>query len=554
MPGTKKTSPLPSKPTTASGPKLLKQKASLARLHGLSRADNPEVTLSADEGETWLRAKQILKPQDQEDLSELELNEEIQRVLTANNPHLQDNMVQYSFKEGSFVPVVPSTHEIVLLHVEGVCLHKDSEEAKQQLNAEGGSFPDYKYWEDPADQYREDEGTLLPLWKFSYEKTKKNNVTYLCWNPQFHDCFAAAFGSFDFTKQVPEGGVCLFTLKNPSYPEYVCDTECGVMCVDVHPKCSYLMVIGRYDGNVAVYDVHVADREPQHESNSVANKHAGIIWEVKWGRDMPDGELNFFSVSEDGHVYNWVLMQNELARTVVIALSLLEEIAGPDGSSIPMTACGTTIAFHPSKREIFLVGSEEGYIFKCSTAYSSMFLDIYKAHHMPITRIAYNLFYPSIFVSSSSDWRVKIWEEDRRDPLFIFDLGSPVCDVGWSPFSSTVFGAVTSDGKTHVFDLNINKYRAICIQNIVSKKKNQLTRLAFNYKEPVLIVGDDRGGVTSLKLSPNLRKEEKPSKKGPTVEPRQLEINKLEKLLALVRDPPAVVKMVDRCIPQEITK
>lgn len=34
-----------------------------------------------------------------------------------------------------------------------------------------------------------------------------------------------------------------------------------------------------------------------------------------------------------------------------------------------------------------------------------------------------------------------------------------VGDVYWSPYSSTVFAAVTSDGKVHVFDLAENKVR-----------------------------------------------------------------------------------------------
>ena len=34
-----------------------------------------------------------------------------------------------------------------------------------------------------------------------------------------------------------------------------------------------------------------------------------------------------------------------------------------------------------------------------------------------------------------------------------------VGDVFWSPYSSTVFAAVTSDGKVHVFDLAENKVR-----------------------------------------------------------------------------------------------
>ena len=89
--------------------------------------------------------------------------------------------------------------------------------------------------------------------------------------------------------------------------------------------------------------------------------------------------------------------------------------------------------------------------------------------------------------------------------MFTYDLGSAVGDAAWAPYSSTVFAAVTADGKVFVFDLNINKYEPICEQTVVQKKKTKLTHIAFNLTYPILIVGDDRGNVTSLKLSPNLR-------------------------------------------------
>ena len=37
-------------------------------------------------------------------------------------------------------------------------------------------------------------------------------------------------------------------------------------------------------------------------------------------------------------------------------------------------------------------------------------------------------------------------------------------------------------------------------------RSGRLTKLAFNQKHPVLLVGDSKGNVTCLKLSPNLRK------------------------------------------------
>lgn len=54
---------------------------------------------------------------------------------------------------------------------------------------------DYRYYEDPSDEFREGEGTLLPLWKFSYEKTKKLSVTDISFNTNYYDLFAVCYGS-----------------------------------------------------------------------------------------------------------------------------------------------------------------------------------------------------------------------------------------------------------------------------------------------------------------------------------------------------------------------
>lgn len=54
---------------------------------------------------------------------------------------------------------------------------------------------DYRYWDDPSDEFKDGEGSLLPLWKFNYEKTKKHDVTDMCFNHRYYDLFAVAFGS-----------------------------------------------------------------------------------------------------------------------------------------------------------------------------------------------------------------------------------------------------------------------------------------------------------------------------------------------------------------------
>ena len=57
------------------------------------------------------------------------------------------------------------------------------------------SFSDFKFYDDGADEFKENEGTLMPLWKFTFDKAEKLENTSLCWNPAHNDLFAASYGS-----------------------------------------------------------------------------------------------------------------------------------------------------------------------------------------------------------------------------------------------------------------------------------------------------------------------------------------------------------------------
>ncbi|KAL2726546.1 hypothetical protein V1478_006824 [Vespula squamosa] len=406
---------------------------------------------------------------------------------------------------------------------------------------------DYRYWNDPSDEYKDGEGSLLPLWKFNYEPTKKHDITDVCFNARYYDLFAVAYGTLTFNSSIKNGSVCLFSLKNPSYPEWICPTESPVMCLDFSIQHPHLLVIGVKDGSVAVYNIMLPPTEPQYKSNDVTQKHGGIVWEIRWAPDTQEGNLAFYSVSIDSKINYWVLNQKELSLTTIMTLFLdRPPIPGPNGTMITLKGCGTCISFYPSDEHVFLVGTEEGNIYKCNTAYSSIYMQTYnEAHNMPVYRIVFNKYNSKIFASCSGDWKIKIWEDERPEPLFMFDLGVPIGDVQWAPYSSTVLACVSNDGKVTVFDLNVNKYRSICSQAIVSKKKNKLTRLAFNTKMPFIIVGDDKGTINTLKLSPNLRLKIKPTKKQLHLTDTELECMKLEKLLSFIREPPVLIPPKD---------
>ncbi|CAJ1051534.1 dynein%2C axonemal, intermediate chain 1, paralog 2 [Xyrichtys novacula] len=395
---------------------------------------------------------------------------------------------------------------------------------------------DFQYFEDASDEHRGQEGTLLCLWDFHYDGAKRLSVTALCWNKKYQDLFAVGMGSYNFTKQ-GRGMLVFYSLKNSAYPEYIYPTDSSVLCLDIHEQHSHLVAVGFYDGSVAVYNLKEAGPEPVYKSTAKTGKHTDPVWQVRWQSDDMDNNHNFYSVSSDGRVVSWTLIKNELVFTDIITLLPNGAISeGPEDSQQASTACGTSLDFHKQIDFLFLVGTEEGKIHKCSKSYSSQFLETYVAHSWPVDAVKWNHFHPKVFISCSSDWTVKIWDHTINTPMFTFDLNVAVCDVAWSPYSSTVFAAVTTDGTVHVFDLNINKYEPICVQQVVAKK-TALTHIEFNPIYPIIIVGDDQGCVTSLKLSPNLRKKPKTKKGQDLPKGPEVEIAKMEKLLSLLREP-----------------
>lgn len=69
-------------------------------------------------------------------------------------------------------------------------------------NANALLFEDYKYYEDNTfDPENGNYGSVLPLWRFSTEKSrKKKHVTCIQWNPKYKDMFVVGYGSYDFLR------------------------------------------------------------------------------------------------------------------------------------------------------------------------------------------------------------------------------------------------------------------------------------------------------------------------------------------------------------------
>lgn len=71
------------------------------------------------------------------DLTDTELSEEVIKVLSAENRHMPQNLVVFSFKESGYVPVEKTTNVITIFECEGTAIHIESAEAKAQIARDG---------------------------------------------------------------------------------------------------------------------------------------------------------------------------------------------------------------------------------------------------------------------------------------------------------------------------------------------------------------------------------------------------------------------------------
>lgn len=74
-------------------------------------------------------------------------------------------------------------------------------------------------------------------------------------------------------------------------------------------------------------------------------------------------------------------------------------------------------------------------------------METYVGHSLPVYSVQWNLNHDKTFVSSSADWTIRLWDRDNSTSLMAFNLEYPVTDVKWSPYSATVFSAVTTKGE-----------------------------------------------------------------------------------------------------------
>jgi dynein intermediate chain 1 len=393
-----------------------------------------------------------------------------------------------------------------------------------------------QFWDDPADGGAPGDAALLPLWRFAPTAARGRAATALAWCPAHAGLFAVGFGSFD-PGSGAAGAVALVALASGGPGgERAARLPAGVLSLDWSAAAPRLLAVGCADGSVHVLDAGTAQDAPAGDAagagagaaagsggacgaTTTASPYGGLAlrassapetrlgegcWAVRWARGGGPGEPPaLLTASPDGALVRW-----ELGRSSVLA----RREAAPLGAPL------CTLDAHPAAPGLLLVGTQAGEALRFDAdaggAPPAAFRPAAAAAGAaaPLVAARWSPTHPSAFLAAGADWRLRVHDAARpgeRAPVRL-ELGGAAADAAWGPATwagggaPTLLAAALEGGRVAVFDLARDAAAPLCVQKVAAGG-TRLTRLEFHPTRPALLVGDDRGGATLLKLPPSLR-------------------------------------------------
>nr|XP_048309163.1 dynein axonemal intermediate chain 4 isoform X1 [Myodes glareolus] len=350
---------------------------------------------------------------------------------------------------------------------------------------------------------------LERLWSFTCDLTKGLNVSSLSWNKANPDLLAVGYGNFGFKEQ-KRGMACCWSIKNPMWPERIYQSPYGVTSVDFSIGSPNLLAVGYHNGTIAIYNVQSSSNTPVLDSSESPQKHLGPVWQVQWieqerGTTGDDKREILVSISADGRVSKWIIRKGldchdlmRLRRTTAASNKKGGEKEKKGEALISRQAPGMCFAFHPKDTNMYLAGTEEGLIHKCSCSYNEQYLETYRGHKGPVYKVVWNPFCPDVFLSCSADWGVVIWRQETLKPfLSFYPTTYVVYDVAWSPKSAYIFAAA-NESRVEIWDLQVSTLDPLIVN--VANPGIKFTTLLFAKQTDCLLVGDSDGQVAVYEL------------------------------------------------------
>lgn len=343
-------------------------------------------------------------------------------------------------------------------------------------------------------------GSKLSLTRiFSDEKWSRNRcVTSFDWSAQYPELLLASYFVNEQAPSDPDGVLLVWNMKfKNTSPEYTFHCQSPIMSccfAKFHPS---LIVGGTYSGQIVLWDMRSNKKTPVQRSPLTAAAHTHPVYCAKVVGTQ--NAHNLISVSTDGKLCSWSLDM----------LSAPQETMELNQQKQTRSVAVTCMSFHPDDYNNFLVGSEEGAIYSaCRHGSRTGILNNFESHQGLVTNVDFRPVdtqpgYSHLFLSSSIDWTVKLWDSKEVEPIHSFESNSDyVYDVKWSPNNPFLFATADGDGRVDIWnfaqdsELPIASTHVEPITNADSSKAHpSLNKLIWTPSGNQVVVGDDVGRI-----------------------------------------------------------
>lgn len=343
-------------------------------------------------------------------------------------------------------------------------------------------------------------GNKLSLNRIFYdEKWSKNRcVTAFDWSAQYPELLLASYYTNEQAPSDPDGTLLVWNMKfKNTSPEYIFHCQSPIMSccfAKFHPS---LIVGGTYSGQIVLWDMRSNKKTPVQRSPLTASAHTHPVYCARVVGTQ--NAHNLISISTDGKLCSWSL---DMLSAPQETMELNQQKQQTRSVAV------TCMSFHPDDYNNFLVGSEEGTVYSaCRHGSKTGILSNFEGHQGLVTGVDYRPIdtqagYSHLFLTSSIDWTVKLWDSKESEPIHSFESnGDYIYDVKWSPTSPALFATADGDGRIDIWNLANDSELPTASTHIESisagdsKVQPSLNKLVWTPNGNQIVAGDDVGRI-----------------------------------------------------------
>ncbi|CAG4912658.1 unnamed protein product [Colias eurytheme] len=347
--------------------------------------------------------------------------------------------------------------------------------------------------------------TMKPLWTLECEETSNRPITSISFNPKNKNILAVGHGKYAYAERF-SGLVCIWCTKNPCKPERIYHFPDPLTSVAFSDKNANWLACGFANGDVLILDITSYPIKTIAKSKRDTNPCFEPIWALSW-RNIDRDNQYLMTTCQDGRINKFTSTKtHDFICTPMMRISTVEgQMKGLETpkqclkTDIPITRYPAALCmkWHPTVDHVYLVGTDEGCIHKCSTHYLNQHMDVYRAHSGPVYSMEYSPFMNSLLVSCGADNAIRLWIEGMDDVIMTLNCPSAVFDIAFCPINSTIL--ISASGNVlSIWDLR-RKTHMPCAEYTFPPQVS-LMYIKFSPSGDNVFVGDTSGRVHTFHL------------------------------------------------------